>query len=80
MKYLVWTLIVLLVVFHQDYWQWDDGRLMFGFLPYALAYHIGVSLAAAVLWTLATKYCWPAGLDDVRPEVDSAATEQEAHS
>ncbi|WP_417732410.1 DUF3311 domain-containing protein [Rosistilla oblonga] len=59
MKYLIWFLIVVLVVLHQDYWQWNNATLDFGFLPRAISYHVGISIAAATLWLLATKYCWP---------------------
>ena len=64
MRYFVWMLVALLVVLHQDYWQWDDASLVFGFLPYTLAYHAGVSIAAAVVWMLATRWSWPDHLDD----------------
>ena len=60
MKRLVFALIVLLAVLHQDFWFWTDDRLVFGFMPIGLAYHVGISLAAAVVWFLATRYCWPA--------------------
>ena len=59
MKYVVWCLIVLLIILHQDYWQWHDASLWFGFLPVQLGYHALISLAAAVVWWLATRYCWP---------------------
>ena len=63
MKYAVWFLVVLLLVFHQDYWQWSSATLDFDFLPRALTYHVGISTAAAVVWMLATKFCWPEGLE-----------------
>ena len=59
MKYVVWTLIALLIVLHQNFWNWDDGELVFGFLPVSLAYHMGLSLAAAAVWLLATIFAWP---------------------
>jgi hypothetical protein len=64
MRYLVTILLVLLVILHQDYWQWEDSSLVFGFLPRALAYHIGISLAAAAVWWLAVTYCWPDSTGD----------------
>lgn len=64
MKYAVWILVAGLMVFHQDYWQWLDATLDFDFLPRTLTYHIGISIAAAVVWMLATKFCWPEGLDE----------------
>ncbi len=64
MKNVVWGLVVLLVVLHQDVWFWDDDQtLFFGFLPIGLAYP-GLSVAAAVTWFLATKYAWPDVLDE----------------
>ncbi len=57
-------LILALLVLHQDYWQWDRAELVFGFLPYPLAYHAGISVAAVVLWLLAVIFCWPSGLDE----------------
>ena len=57
--HLVWGLVALLIVAHQDIWFWDDARLLFGFLPITLAYHAGISLAAAGTWYLATLFCWP---------------------
>lgn len=64
MKYAVWFLVILLLVFHQDYWQWNNATLDFGFLPRTLTYHSILSIAAAGVWMLATKFCWPKGLDE----------------
>jgi hypothetical protein len=69
MRYFIWLLVACLIVLHQDYWQWDDPRLVFGFLPYTLLYHACLSMAAAVVWWLATKFCWPTQLDSL--QVDS---------
>ena len=63
MKLFVWGLIVLLIVLHQDFGFWSDGTLLFGFLPIGVGYHVGISIAAAVVWFLATKYAWPDGLE-----------------
>lgn len=64
MRTIVWFLIVLLLVLHQDNWFWTDGRLVFGFMPLGLFYHACISLAAGVVWFLATRHCWPLGVDD----------------
>lgn len=65
MKKLVYALIVLLAVLHQDFWWWDNIEpLVFGFIPIGLAYHALVSILAAVLWALAIRYCWPKHLDE----------------
>ena len=60
MKYVVWGLVVLLVILHQDNWLWDDAPLIGGFLPITLLFHGGLSIAAAFTWFLATKFAWPA--------------------
>ena len=66
MKQLVYGLIVLLAMLHQDFWWWDDSdTLVFGFLPIGLAYHALVSVAAGVLWAMAVKFCWPADVDEL---------------
>jgi len=59
MKYVIWVLLALLVVLQQDYWQWNNAELVWGFMPWALLWHLGISLAAALLWWLATIFCWP---------------------
>jgi Protein of unknown function (DUF3311) len=59
MRTAVWGLILLLIVLHQDFWFRDDATIVCGFVPVGLAYHIGLSLAAAGVWFLATKYAWP---------------------
>jgi len=76
MKILIFTLIVLLAAAHQDFWWWGDHQtLVLGFMPVGLAYHAGISLAAAILWALAVKYCWPEGLPDAS---DGTSTEDRA--
>ncbi len=59
MKYFVWSLILALVVLHQDLWNWNNDRLVVGFIPLTLAYHAGLSVAASVVWFLAVKFAWP---------------------
>jgi hypothetical protein len=62
-KYLIWSLIVLLLLLHQDNWFWNDATLVFGFLPVGLLYHAGISLAAAITWFLAVQFIWPEKLE-----------------
>lgn len=77
MNKVVWGLVVLLIIVHQDIWFWDDRSLLFGFLPIGLAYHAGISLTAAFTWYLATIFCWPEELEEVTP-VAPANTEEGA--
>lgn len=70
MKNLVWGLVILLIILHQDFWFWTDDTLVFGFIPIGLFYHALISVGAGVTWYLATVYAWPEGLDNVEPEED----------
>ena len=45
-----WIALVVLMILHHDWWFWNDGRLLFGFLPVGLGYHALISLTAAGLW------------------------------
>ena len=60
--YIIVGLVLLLLILHQDNWFWDDGRLVFGFMPIGLFYHACISLGASATWFLATRIAWP--LDD----------------
>ena len=64
MKIVVWGLVVLLLVLHQDNWLWDNDTLVFGFVPMTLLFHAGISVAAGMTWFLATKFAWPTYLED----------------
>ena len=59
MKALVIFLIIALCVLHHAFWWWDDNTLVFGFMPIGLAWHAGISIAAAAVWFLAVTFCWP---------------------
>jgi hypothetical protein len=55
---------VLLFVLHQDFWWKSDSRIVLGFLPVSLAYHVVWTLLIAVGWFLVARFCWPKELDD----------------
>ncbi len=65
MKYAIWFLVIALLIAHQDNWLWDDDTLVFGFMPAGILYHAGISVAAAVVWFLATIFAWPTDLEHV---------------
>jgi hypothetical protein len=64
---LIWAGVVLLILLRQDIWFWHDPALVLGILPVGLAWQIGISIAAALLWYTATRIAWPA-------EIVTAAT------
>lgn len=47
-KAVLYLLLVLLFLLHNDFWFWKTPRLVFG-LPVGLLYHIGFCLAASLL-------------------------------
>jgi hypothetical protein len=59
MKTIVYILGIALLILHQDSWLWADRRIIFGFLPIGLGYHVAFSLLSAALWALAVKFAWP---------------------
>lgn len=64
MKHFVWILVAVLLLAHHDFWFWNDDRLVFGFLPIGLFYHVFISIAAACVWFLAVTMAWPRELDE----------------
>lgn len=55
----IYLLVILLAIFHQDFWLWNDVRLVFGFMPVGLAYHALYSVAAALIWALTAQRAGP---------------------
>ena len=49
MKALTLAGLVMLLILHQDIWNWNDATIVFG-LPVGLTYHVGLCLAAAVVF------------------------------
>jgi hypothetical protein len=76
MKHTLWICVALLLILHQDYWQWDNATLDFGFLPRTMTYHIGLSIIVAIFWWSATYLCWPADLASDLAENDDPASEE----
>jgi hypothetical protein len=73
MKKVVFVLVALLFIAHQDNFLWGDDRLVFDFMPIGLFYHVCISLAATVTWFLATLYAWPASGSDEAQSDEGAA-------
>lgn len=64
MPRLLFVLVLVLLILHQDNWFWTDDQLVFGFIPIGLFYHACLSVAASLVWWWATKFCWPTGVDE----------------
>ena len=74
-KFLVAGLVILLVILHQDVWFWDSHEPAFGFMPVALLWHAGISVAASITWFIATKVAWPT-FEENAPVEAAEATEE----
>ena len=71
-KLLLFLMVAAVYVLHQDYWNWKNADLVFGFLPVGLAYHAGYSILAAIMMAVLVKSAWPKHLEDVQPQDTSA--------
>ncbi|HSG69284.1 MAG TPA: DUF3311 domain-containing protein [Planctomycetaceae bacterium] len=71
-RLIISALVLLLLVLHQDNWNWENSNLVFGFVPVTLFYQMCISLAAGAVWFLATRLAWP---DDVEEQVLSEIKE-----
>jgi hypothetical protein len=63
MKWFLVAVVVLVLIFHQDFWFWTDKTLVFGFLPIGLAYHAAYMILASLTMALLVKYAWPSRLE-----------------
>ena len=63
-KFILFVLITLVYVLHQDFWNWKaSDPMVFGFLPIGLAYHAGYSILCAILMAVLVKTAWPKHLE-----------------
>ncbi len=69
-KIILGSLVLAVFLLHQDFWNWKNGGLVFGFLPVGLAYHAAYAIAAAVLMAVLVKFAWPTELDRFESELE----------
>jgi hypothetical protein len=62
-KRIIFIVFVLLLLLHQDSWNWDNANLVLGFMPVGLFYHACYSLVAALFWGIVMKVAWPTKLE-----------------
>ncbi len=72
--WVVWGIVIVLAVIHQDFWLWDNRTLVFGFLPIGLLYHALLSLACAATWAAAVKFCWPSHIEEWADEFEDTTS------
>ena len=76
MKKVVYGLVILLAVIHQDVWWWDNRELVFGFMPLGLFYHALYSSLAAGVWAMAVKWAWPSEIEQWAESADEQGGDQ----
>ena len=64
MKLLLTIWVALVLLLHQDIWNWKDRSLVFGSIPIGLAYHAGYAILAAITMALLVRFLWPGHLED----------------
>jgi len=68
MKWALSFWVVVMIVLHQDVWNWTNKTLVFGFLPMGLAYHLFYALLASMTMWLLVSFGWPKHLDELESE------------
>ena len=59
---LLYFLLFLLYLFHNDLWFWHDDRILLA-LPIGLLYHVGFCVAAALMMWLLVAHAWREGTE-----------------
>ena len=73
MRYVAYSLLVLLYAVHTDVWFWDDPT-MIGSLPIGMAYHLAFMLASSVVLWMLVKFAWPAEIETEIEAIEAAST------
>ena len=69
MRRLLFVLIAVIYLMHQDVWFWREARpLAFGFLPVGLFYHAVYTVGCSLLLWILVRSAWPAHLEQAAPE------------
>lgn len=63
---LAFAALGLLFLLHNDWWFWNDGRIVLG-LPIGLLYHVVYMLATAAVMALVVRFAWPDHLEVDEP-------------
>lgn len=61
---LAWSLVLLAGILHYDFWNWGQTSLVFDFMPTGLMYQAGISILAAIAWSLVIKFAWPSEIEE----------------
>ena len=79
-RLIIAVLVLLLIILHQDVWNWDSRALVFGFIPLTLFYQVCISIGASATWYLATIIAWPEELEELSHSSKSDETTEGGQS
>lgn len=68
MKSVLYVVLVILFLLHNDLWLWKNATLISG-IPVTLLYHVGYCVAASILMIWLVRRAWPDRLE-VEPQDD----------
>ena len=74
---ILYFILVLLYVLHNDLWLWNDPSLLAG-LPVGLVYHITFCVAVSLLMQGLVSYAWPSQVSNDPVDEDPIANEKAA--
>ncbi len=69
MRAILYILLVVLYLLHNDLWLWNDARIVGG-LPVGLVYHLLFCLIVVGVMSLLVSRAWPDELNDIDAEGD----------
>ncbi|QDU61379.1 hypothetical protein Pan216_22350 [Planctomycetes bacterium Pan216] len=67
MKAILLAGLPVLYLLHQDWFFWNDPRMLFGIFPAALAYQLGYTLVVCGWMTALVLFAWPKDADEPQP-------------
>lgn len=67
-----WFLFVLLLLLHQDFWNWTSEEIIFWGMPIGLFYHAVFSVACSLLGAWAVLRVWPVHWEEYAEDVEKA--------
>ena len=69
LRSLLYVALLALFVVRNDFWLWNDGRLLLG-LPIGLTYHVLFCGVTAAVMALLVRHAWPSNLGLETDEAD----------
>lgn len=75
-----WFFFALLLILHQDFWNWSSQRFVFWGMPIGLFYHTVFSLSCSLLGFYAVVRAWPEYWEKYAEDPESSSESGESQS